>query len=125
MDLLSQQEVIFTDDVGLSLEPFPIACEDAKETGHSFGILQADTRPMVEAPNESTISYIYDANKVNRRPCGYIENDEVVLLENSQDNSVKVGLKKIADATSKAMLHEGNNSHEQICGYYKVEDMIS
>lgn len=68
-----------------------------KEIYHSSGILHVDTRPIVEALSESTVLYIYDANKVNKWPCGYIKIDEVILLKNSQDNSVKVGLKEIVD----------------------------
>ncbi|XP_041022616.1 uncharacterized protein LOC121263657 isoform X1 [Juglans microcarpa x Juglans regia] len=106
MDLLSQQQVIVTADVGPSLEPCPIACDDAKETDHSSGVLHADAKPIVEALNESTVSDIYDANKVKNQPCGCTENDEVILLEN-------------------AMLHGGKNYQKQFCGYTKDEDLIS
>ncbi|KAG7967461.1 hypothetical protein I3843_08G100100 [Carya illinoinensis] len=125
MDLLSQQQLIVTADVGPSLEPCPIACDDAKETDHSSGVHHADATPIVEALNESTVSDIYDANKVNNQPCGYTENDEVILLENAQDNSVKVGLKEIVSATSNAMLHGGKNYQKEFCGYTKGEDLIS
>ncbi|KAF5455076.1 hypothetical protein F2P56_024689 [Juglans regia] len=120
--LLSQPQVIDKVDAGPSSEPQSIAYDEAKERDHTCGVLHADATPLVEALNDSTALDFYDANEDNNQSCRYTENEEVILLGNSQEKCVKVGLSEI-DTSLNALSHGEND--DQKSGNTGSEELTS
>lgn len=120
--MLSQPQVIDKVDAGPSSEPQSIAYDEAKERDHTCSVLHADATPLVEALNDSTALDFYDANEDNNQSCGYTENEEVILLGNSREKCVKVGLSEI-DTTLNALSHGEND--DQKSGSTGSEELTS
>ena len=123
--LRQQQRIVDKADVGPSSELRSISSDDAKVTEDIGGALHVDSTPLVEVQNDSMDLDFYDANDGNDQSCGHAENEEVILIGMTHENSAKVGLNEMVHVTSSALLDEGNNDQKQCCENTESDELIT
>ncbi|KAK4558464.1 hypothetical protein RGQ29_007984 [Quercus rubra] len=123
--LRQQQRIVDKADVGPSSELRSISSDDAKVTEDIGGALHVDSTPLVEVQNDSMDLDFYDANDGNDQSCGNTENEEVILIGMTHENSAKVGLNEMVHVTSSALLDEGNNDQKQCCENTESDELIT
>ncbi|XP_030946730.1 uncharacterized protein LOC115971150 isoform X4 [Quercus lobata] len=123
--LRQQQRTVDKADVGLSSELRSIASDDAKVTEDIGEALHVDSTTLVEVQNDSMDLDFYDANDGNDQSCGHTENEEVILIGMTHENSAKVGLNEMVHVTSSALLDEGNNDQKQCCENTESDELIT
>lgn len=123
--LRQQQRTVDKADVGLSSELRSIASDDAKVTEDIGGALHVDSTTLVEVQNDSMDLDFYDANDGNDQSCGHTENEEVILIGMTHENSAKVGLNEMVHVTSSALLDEGNNDQKHCCENTESDELIT
>ncbi|KAF3961442.1 hypothetical protein CMV_013932 [Castanea mollissima] len=80
---------------------------------------------IIRDGNDSVDLDLYDVNDGNDQSCGNTENEEVILIGTTRENSAKVGLNEMVHVTSSALLDDGNESQKQCCENTESDELIT